>query len=67
MHMPQFTSPRPALSAQAGALRKPCNPMVAPAQFRQAGRHQTQPPRQRAQQQLRQSLHELIDRPPSQD
>ena len=65
--MPQFTSPRPALSAQAGALRKPRNPMVAPAQFRQAGRHQNQHPRQSAQAQLRASLHELFYRPPSHD
>lgn len=61
--MPQFTSPRPAA---AGALRKPRNPMVAPAQFRQAGRHQAQNLRQSAKAQLRNSLHDLF-RPPSHD
>lgn len=61
--MPQFTSPRPAAAV---ALRKPRNPMVGPAQFRQAGRHQAPHARQQQQQQLRQSLHELW-RPPSQD
>ena len=35
--MPQFTSPRPMLIK----LRKPRNPLVAPALKRQAGRHQS--------------------------
>lgn len=61
--MPQFTAPRPAA---AGALRKPRNPLVAPSQFRQAGRHQSPHPRQLAQQQLRDGLREWL-RPPSTD
>ena len=57
--MPQFTSPRPL----PAAMRKPRNPLVAPAQLRQAGRHQPGHPRQDAQRALAQSLRELW-RPP---
>jgi hypothetical protein len=53
--MPQFTSPR---ARPAHALRKPRNPLVAPALHRQAGRHQAPHPRQAAQSQLRQALRE---------
>lgn len=61
--MPQFTSPRPANRVQ---LRKPRNPLVAPTQFRQAGRHQAPTERQRQTASLRLELRELW-RPPSTD
>lgn len=60
--MPQFTAPRPALTG----LRKPRNPLVAPAQFRQAGRHQAPKPRQAESRSLRSALRELWH-PPSTD
>ncbi len=57
--MPQFTHARPLT---AKALRKPRNPMVAPALLRQAGRHQSPNPRQSAQACIRQELrHALQD------
>ncbi len=59
--MPQFTSPRPAALR---SLRKPRNPIVAPALLRQAGRHQGPKPRQGAQAELRSALADLW-RPPS--
>jgi len=37
--MPQFTSPRPLGGPALLKLRKPRNPLVAPALMRQAGRH----------------------------
>lgn len=61
--MPQFTSPRPSA---ATSLRKPRNPLVAPAQLRQAGRHQPPKPRQTQTLALRSELRELW-RPPSSD
>ncbi len=61
--MPQFTSPRPAAHVQ---LRKPRNPLVAAAQFRQAGRHQPPPQRQLQAQSLRLEMRELWH-PPSTD
>lgn len=61
--MPQFTSPRPSAAIQ---LRKPRNPLVAPAQFRQAGRHQAPKQRQLQTQTLRIEMRELW-RPPSTD
>ena len=61
--MPQFTSPRPSAAIQ---LRKPRNPLVAPAQFRQAGRHQPLKARQQQTQSLRLEMRELW-RPPSTD
>ncbi len=60
--MPQFTSPRPS----GPQLRKPRNPLVAPAQFRQAGRHQAPKSRQLQGQALRTELRELWH-PPSTD
>jgi hypothetical protein len=60
--MPQFTSPRPLTVS----MRKPRNPMVAPAQFRQAGRHQSGHPRQDAQRALALGLRELWS-PPRKD
>ncbi len=57
--MPQFTHARPMT---AKALRKPRNPVVAPALLRQAGAHQGAHARQSAQAQLRQELrHALQD------
>lgn len=55
--MPQFTSPRPMTLN----LRKPRNPLVAAAQFRQAGRHEAarHAQRQQAQQELRRQLRDL--------
>lgn len=61
--MPQFTSPRPPA---ANSMRKPRNPLVAPAQFRQAGRHQPPSTRQHQSLALRSELRELW-RPPSSD
>lgn len=56
--MPQFTSPRPLQLN----LRKPRNPLVAPALKRQAGRHQSpqdaHAQRQRARLELRRLVHE---------
>ena len=56
--MPQFTSPRPLQLK----LRKPRNPLVAPALKRQAGRHQSpndaRVQRQRARLDLRRLLGE---------
>jgi hypothetical protein len=46
--MPQFTAPRPQLLM----LRKPRNPLVAPAQMRQAGRHGASAKAQRQQAKL---------------
>ena len=46
--MPQFTSPR----AQTIQLRKPRNPIVAPAHRRQAGAHASLKPPSRQQSQL---------------
>ncbi|MBB5206337.1 hypothetical protein HNQ51_003683 [Inhella inkyongensis] len=60
--MPQFTSPRPLTLA----MRKPRNPLVVPAQFRQAGRHQSGSPRRDNQRALAQSLRELWS-PPHKD
>ncbi len=54
--MPQFTQARPMT---AKALRKPRNPVVAPALLRQAGRHQGPHARQSAQSQLRHALQDL--------
>ncbi|PZP32816.1 MAG: hypothetical protein DI603_09020 [Roseateles depolymerans] len=54
--MPQFTSPRP-LQVQ---LRKPRNPLVAPAQQRQAGRHQSPRDAQAQRQQARLELRRLL-------
>lgn len=59
--MPQFTSARP-LSIP---LRKPRNPVVAPALFRQAGRHQSQRDAQR--QQIKAQLHRLLRSGPPDD
>lgn len=57
--MPQFTAPRPMTLN----LRKPRNPLVAPAQLRQAGRHQSprdaHAMRQQSQQQLRRLLRDM--------
>lgn len=50
--MTQFTSPRP-LNLQ---LRKPRNPLVAPALMRQAGRHGSTKPRQAARRELQQQI-----------
>ena len=52
--MAQFTAPRPLLLK----LRKPRNPLVAPAQQRQAGRHQGPDARQQARLELRRLLRE---------
>lgn len=56
--MPQFTSPRPMQLN----LRKPRNPLVAPAMKRQAGRHQSpqdaHAQRQHSRLELRQLLRE---------
>ena len=54
--MPSFTNPR---GRPAKALRKPRNPVVAPALLRQAGRHQGPHPRQAAQSHLRLALRDL--------
>ncbi|RVT88684.1 hypothetical protein [Inhella crocodyli] len=54
--MPHFTQARPMT---AKALRKPRNPVVAPALLRQAGRHQGPHARQSAQSQLRHALQDL--------
>lgn len=57
--MPQFTSPRPMTLN----VRKPRNPLVAAAQFRQAGRHDAARHAQR--QQARLQLQRLLrDLPP---
>jgi hypothetical protein len=52
--MPQFTSPRPINLT----LRKPRNPLVAPALLRQAGRHQStrEASRMQARQQVKRAL-----------
>jgi len=56
--MPQFTSPRPLNLS----LRKPRNPLVAPALLRQAGRHQTAKDGKRplARQQLKRLLQDAL-------
>lgn len=58
--MPQFTSPRPMQLN----LRKPRNPLVAPAMKRQAGRHQSaddaRVQRQQARLELRRVLRDRI-------
>lgn len=55
--MPQFTSPR----AQTIQLRKPRNPIVAPALRRQAGAHASlkHPSRQQASHALRNAVRSL--------
>lgn len=55
--MPQFTSPR----AQTLLIRKPRNPIVAPAQMRHAGVHASlkRPTRQQARQAVRASVRSL--------
>ncbi|WP_156421829.1 hypothetical protein [Paucibacter sp. KCTC 42545] len=62
--MPQFTSPRPLGGPALLKLRKPRNPLVAPALMRQAGRHGSSQAakRQRAQIELRQQI-EALGRP----
>ncbi|RTL21887.1 MAG: hypothetical protein EKK52_07615 [Burkholderiales bacterium] len=54
--MPQFTSPRPLQLT----LRKPRNPLVAPALKRQAGRHQSPHDAQAQRQQARLELRRLL-------
>jgi hypothetical protein len=54
--MPQFTSPRPMQLH----LRKPRNPLVAPALKRQAGRHQSPNDAQAQRQQARLELRRLL-------
>lgn len=54
--MPQFTSPRPMQLT----LRKPRNPLVAPAMKRQAGRHQSPHDARALRQQARQDLRRLV-------
>ncbi|MFN3861261.1 MAG: hypothetical protein ACK4R2_07305 [Roseateles sp.] len=54
--MPRFTSPRP-LQIQ---LRKPRNPLVAPACKRQAGRHQSATDARALRQQARLQLRRLL-------
>ena len=54
--MPQFTSPRPLLLN----LRKPRNPLVAPALKRQAGRHQSPQDAKAQRQQARLALRHLL-------
>jgi len=53
--MPQFIAPRP-LNLQ---LRKPRNPLVAPALMRQAGRHGSGKPRQNARRELQKQIQQL--------
>ena len=57
--MPQFTAPRP-INLQ---LRKPRNPLVAPALMRQAGRHDAGSPRQTARRDLHKQI-QLLGLPP---
>lgn len=54
--MPQFTSPRPMQLN----LRKPRNPLVAPAMKRQAGRHQSPQDPRAQRQQARLDLRQLL-------
>ncbi|HEY0954470.1 MAG TPA: hypothetical protein VGE36_06920 [Roseateles sp.] len=54
--MPQFTSPRPMKLN----LRKPRNPLVAPALKRQAGRHQSATDAHALRQQARLELRRLL-------
>ena len=54
--MPQFTSPRPMQLS----LRKPRNPLVAPAMKRQAGRHQSPQDARTLRQQARLDLRKLL-------
>ncbi len=54
--MPQFSSPRPLQIK----LRKPRNPMVAPALKRQAGRHQSATDAHALRQQARLELRRLL-------
>jgi hypothetical protein len=54
--MPQYTSPRPLQLK----LRKPRNPLVAPALQRQAGRHQSPKDAQMRRQQARLDLRHLL-------
>jgi hypothetical protein len=54
--MPQFTSPRPLQIA----LRKPRNPLVAPAMKRQAGRHQSPQDARSLRQKARLDLRHLL-------
>jgi hypothetical protein len=54
--MPQFTSPRPLQLN----LRKPRNPLVAPALKRQAGRHQSPNDARVQRQQARLELRRLL-------
>lgn len=54
--MPQYTSPR----AMTLTLRKPRNPLVAPAMKRHAGRHQSPKNAQAQRQQARLDLRHLL-------
>lgn len=54
--MPQFTSPRPLQIA----LRKPRNPLVAPAMKRLAGRHQSAQDAHAQRQQSRLDMRRLV-------
>jgi len=54
--MPQFTSPRPLQIP----MRKPRNPLVAPALHRQAGRHKSSQDAYAQRQQARLELRRLL-------
>jgi hypothetical protein len=67
MHMPQFTTPRPALQRKAACRAlAPRNPYAAACWQRQAGAHQAPDRRQAAQRQIKADLRELWH-PPSSD